>query len=267
MADDRLDAIEAALTKSKRYAAVAPDTVRRIAERALKAAGGNVADAVKRTKRGLHEIHGAYLPGSAPNYPAMLRKLRTALADGDELSALESAMAVHASTRERLPHLSEFYAEIFARIEPPSSVRDVACGLNPLAVRWMPLTGPVTYHASDIDARQTEFLDEALTALDVDHRVEVLDLVDAPLSDPVDLTLLLKTVPCMERQRPGAGWDLIDRTNSPTVVVTFPTKSLGQRSKGMFQTYTSAFEKHVAERPWKCDRVEIPNELIYLVHK
>ena len=270
MTDEALDAIEAALAKSKRYAAVDPGAVRRIATKALRSAGGDVADAVKRTKRGLHEIYGAYLPGSAPNYPGMLRRLEKAIAEGTEdaeRGALAAAMAVHASTRERLPHLETFYGEIFDRIEAPSSIRDVACGLNPLAIRWMPLAGQVTYFASDIDARQIEFLDAALTALRVEHRAEVLDLMTAPLDDPVDLTLLLKTVPCMERQESGAGWALIDRVNSPTVVVTFPTKSLGQRSKGMFQTYTAAFEEHARGRPWTYDRLEIPNELIYLVRK
>jgi 16S rRNA (guanine(1405)-N(7))-methyltransferase len=265
--DEQLDAIEAALAKSKRYAAVDPGAVRRMAAKALRSSGGDLTDAVKRTKRGLHEIYGAYLPGSAPNYRGMLRRLEQAAADGDERRALESAMAVHASTRERLPHLDEFYGAIFERIDQPSSIRDLACGLNPLAVRWMPLAGEVTYHASDIDARQIEFLDAALTTLGVEHRTEVLDLMTAPLSDPVDLTLLLKTVPCMERQEANAGWSLIERVNSPTVVVTFPTKSLGQRSKGMFQTYTAAFEEHVRGRPWTYDRLEIPNELIYLVRK
>lgn len=265
---DQLHEIEAALGKSKRYAAVAPETVRRVAGKALVSAGGDVADAIKRTKRGLHEVYGAYLPGSAPNFPALLRRLRAA--DEDTLSdALRSAMAVHASTRERLPHLETFYAEVFARVAPPSTVRDLACGLNPLAVPWMDLPPSATYIASDIDLRQARFLDEALTLLGTEHRCEVVDLVDDTehVREPADLTLLLKTVPCLERQRAGAGWDLIDAVNSPEVVVTFPTKSLGQRSKGMFQTHSAAFEARAAERPWTFDSFELPNELVYVVHK
>ncbi len=267
--NDRAETVASALTKSRRYATVAPDTVRRLAERALASAGGDVADAVKRTKRSLHEIYGAYLPGSAPQYGGMLRKLRAAAADGDEAlrTALRSVLSVHASTRERLPYLTEFYDQVFAAVPPPGTVRDLACGLNPLAAPWMHLPPHTTYLASDIDIRQVEFLDEALDLLGVPHRAEVLDLIGGPLGEPADVTLLLKTVPCVERQQAGAGWALLDAVNSPTVVVTFPTKSLGQRSKGMFQTYSTAFEEYAAGRPWRHRRIEIPNELAYVICK
>jgi 16S rRNA (guanine(1405)-N(7))-methyltransferase len=268
--DDRLRAVEAELARSRRYGSVAPGTLRRAAHKGLAAANGDVADAVKRAKRSLHEIYGAYLPGNPPSYGTLLRRLRAAV-DADDrdqtLAALRTAMAVHASTRERLPHLSAFYREIFSRVPPPTAIRDLACGLNPLAVPWMGLPASITYLASDIDIRQIGFVAEALTALGVPHRAEVLDLVDQPVCEPVDLTLLLKTVPCLERQRPGAGWALIGAVNSPFVVVTFPTRSLGQRSKGMFQTYSAAFEARARQEAWQVEQAEIPGELIYVVRK
>jgi 16S rRNA (guanine(1405)-N(7))-methyltransferase len=259
-----LDRVEEAITRSRRYTAVAPDTVRRVAERALAAAGGDVADAVKRTKRGLHEIHGAYLPPSTPPYDALLRRLEAALAaGGDGRDVLRRAMEVHASTRERLPYLEQFHAEVFARVPAPATVRDLACGLNPLAAPWLP--GPPRYLASDIDTRQLDFLDRALTLLGIDHATEVLDLVDGPTGEPADLTLVLKTVPCLERQRVGAGWAVVAALGSPHVVVTFPTKSLGQRSKGMYQTWSAQFEARAAEHGWAYTSFEIPNELGYVL--
>jgi 16S rRNA (guanine(1405)-N(7))-methyltransferase len=267
---DKLESIETALATSRRYAGVAPGAVRRVARKALVAARGDVGEAIKRTKRGLHEIHGAYLPATGPKYEAMGRKLRPAADSGDQeqvKDVLRSAMAVHASTRERLPHLNDFYQEIFDRIPRPAIIRDLACGLNPLAVPWMPLAAPVSYVASDIDERLTGFVGQALTAVGVTHRAEVLDLVDSPVTGYADLTLMLKTVPCLERQRTGSGWDLIAAIDSPTIVVTFPTRSLGQRSKGMFQTYSSAFEAHLSGHSWGVEQVEIPNELIYVISK
>lgn len=268
--DEKLEAIENALTKSRRYAAVSPDTVRRVARKALLATRGDVGEAVKRTKRGLHEIHGAYLPPSAPGYDALAREIRSAadLGDVEKIKAdLRSAMAVHASTRERIPYLDTFYREIFARVPAPATIRDVACGLNPLAIPWMTAAEPVTYLASDIDARMIDFVSQVLTALGVPHRAEILDLVDAPVTGYADLTLLLKTIPCLERQKAGAGWELLDAIDSPTIVATFPTRSLGQRSKGMFQTYSSAFEAHLDRSSWRAERLEIPNELVYIVNK
>jgi 16S rRNA (guanine(1405)-N(7))-methyltransferase len=269
-ADERLRQVEAAVAKSRRYAGLAPGTVRRVALRALVSAQGNVAEATKRTKRGLHEIYGAYLPGSEPNYQALLRSLRAAVASGGEQAirdALSSAMAAHASTRERLPYLGSFYKEIFSRVPAPATVRDLACGLNPLAVPWMGLPPSSVYLACDIGEPLVRFVGDVLAVLEVPHRAEVSDLVDEPASEPADLTLLLKTVPCLERQRAGAGWELIDAVGSPTVVITFPTRSLGQRSKGMFQTYSAAFDAHAREHGWDYEQIEIPNELIYIVRK
>jgi 16S rRNA (guanine(1405)-N(7))-methyltransferase len=270
VSDDALRRIVEAVAKSRRYAAVTPETVRRVAAKALLATGGDVTESVKRTKRGLHEIYGAYLPESAPPYAALLRRLRTAVQDGDAQAvrdALSAAMAVHASTRERLPHLDKFYTEIFSRIPEPATVRDIACGFNPLAWPWMSLPSTVTYLASDIDTRELEFLDEALTLLDVQHQMQVVDLIEQPVTEPADVTLLLKTVPVLERQQSGAGWALLDGIDSPTVVVTFPTKSLGQRSKGMFQSYSSAANERLSDRAWQVESFEIANELVYVVRK
>jgi 16S rRNA (guanine(1405)-N(7))-methyltransferase len=268
--DDGVAQIRAALGKSRRYAAVAPVTVSRVARKALQAAQGDIPEAIKRTKRGLHEIYGAYLPSGQPDYQAQQRRLAAAAAGGGQQAlrdALKAAMAAHASTRERLPYLEDFYQEVFRLVPAPATVADLACGLNPLAAPWMPLPPDVTYLASDIDVRLAGFVGSTLGLLGIRHQAEVADLIESPPARPADLTLLLKTIPCLERQQSGAGWALLDAVNSPALVVTFPTKSLGQRSKGMFQTYSAAFEAHVAGRSWQVEQAEIPNELIYVVRK
>jgi 16S rRNA (guanine(1405)-N(7))-methyltransferase len=269
-AEADLRSVQEALARSRRYAAVGPVTVRRMAAKALISAEGDVPEAIKRTKRGLHEIFGAFLPGRPPHYERMAQDLAAAAASGSDgavRDALSSAMAVHASTRERLPHLAAFYEMIFSRIKPPATIRDLACGFNPLALPWMALSQPVTYLASDIDSRLIGFIQAALTALGIDHRAAVTDLIDQPVTDHADLTLLMKTVPCLERQQAGAAWDLIDAVNSPTVVVTFPTRSLGHQPKGMFQSYSAAFEAELGRRGWQAEQAEIPGELIYVVSK
>lgn len=269
-ADGRIDEIMAAVRTSRRYTSVADQTIRRLATAALTAANGNIGEAVKRTKRGLHEIFGAYLP-APPKYQGLLRRLDAAVQAGEQAeirAVLSSAMSSHASTRERLPILDEFYAEIFARLPaPPRTIRDLACGLNPLTTPWMPLGEGTEYFASDIDLRLIDFLDSALRTLGIEHRATVRDLVADPDPQPTDVTLLLKTVPCLESQRRNHGWEMIEAINSPLVVVSFPTKTLGQRSKGMFNTYSNAFNRWVADRPWQIQQIEFSNELVYVVDK
>ena len=67
-------------------------------------------------------------------------------------------MARHASTRERLSILDEFYPTLFGDLPPVNSVLDLACGLNPLALPWMGLAPDAVYHACDIYADQVELI-------------------------------------------------------------------------------------------------------------
>lgn len=267
MEDEKLAKVLVAVRDSARYQSVADDTVRRIATASLTAARGDVTDAVKRTKRGLHEIFGAYLP-STPRYEKMLGLLREAGSQQERRDVLARTMSSHASTKERLPILDEFYGAVFERLPaPPRVIADLACGMNPLTVEWMPVGEDVLYRASDIDSRLMAFLDEALTVLGVSHEVAVHDLLTGPDPAHADVTLLLKAVPCIETQQKELGWDLIDAINSPVVVVSFPTKSLGQRSKGMYRTYSTGFAAHAEGRPWQVEELEFGNELVYVVQK
>lgn len=273
---DRVDQVVDAVRTTRRHQGIAEATLRRLARTALVAADGDVPDAVKRTKRGLHEVYGAYLPTRPPKYHALARHIRDAAAGGDPealRSALTRAMAQHASTRERLPRLAEFYGRLADELglaeRPGLRLCDVACGFNPLAVPWMALPERVTYLASDIDAQLVTFVGEVLDVLGLAHTATVRDAVpESESSDTdqhADVALLLKTVPCLERQQAGAGWRAVDTAKAPTVVVTFPTRSLGQRAKGMYQTYSAAFARWAEQRPVDVTEYEVGNELVYIV--
>src|SRR5262245_17166809 len=139
MGEEAKAEVVAAVLRSRRYRTVARPTVERLAQAALVAAGGDRKEAVKRTKRRLHEAFGAFLP-SPPPYDRLAAAVDAAVAAGDDEAVrgtLLRAMGFHASTQERLPVLDRFYADIFAVTGEPASLLDVACGLNPLAVPWM----------------------------------------------------------------------------------------------------------------------------------
>lgn len=280
---DRVGQVVAAIRTVPRHQGIAETTLRRLARTALVSAEGDVSDAVKRTKRGLHEVYGAYLPARPPKYHALVRQIRDAAASRDPealRSALSRAMGQHASTRERLPRLAEFYGRLADELDlaerPGLRLCDVACGFNPLAVPWMGLPERATYLASDIDGALVAFVDEVLQVLGLAHTAAVRDAVPEPetalsggaAADDVqgaDVALLLKTVPCLERQETGAGWRAVDTAGAPTVVVTFPTRSLGQRAKGMYQTYSAAFARWAEQRPVDVTEYEVGNELVYIV--
>lgn len=265
-----VDQVLTALRNSRRYGTLHEPLLRRLAIEALEIERGNVRHAVKRTKRRLHQIFGAYLP-QRPRYGRLLEEIEAALATGNPETtkdALRHAMGEHASTRERLAILEVFYREVFARLGQVSSLLDVACGLNPLAVPWMDLAAGSRYVAIDIDTELVAFVGSCLGLLGVEHDVRVADLLTEEVElEPADVALLLKSVPCLDQQERNGGKRVIDQLPARRVVVSFPTRSIGGRAKGMRDTYAASFEATAHAEGWELDRLELPGELVYLVSR
>ena len=267
--ESAVDQVVAVLRESRRYRTLHEATLRRMAAEALTIERGNVREAAKRTKRSLHQIFGAYLP-ERPRYGRLLATLDAALATGDEeqvRDALRYAMSHHASTRERLPILDEFYGEIFSRLGEVSSLLDVACGLNPLAAPWMRLPPGARYLAVDVDAELVDFVGSCLQRLGIAGEARVVDVLEGEITAESDVALLLKSVPCLDQQRRGAGRAVIESLSARRVVVSFPTRSIGGRAKGMRETYATEFERMADAARWDWERLEFTGELVYLVVK
>ncbi|MEM7153962.1 MAG: 16S rRNA methyltransferase [Myxococcota bacterium] len=261
-----LDEVVRAVAASKRYRSVHEATVRRIATEQLAAAGGRGPEAIKRTKRALHQIFGAYLP-RPPRYARLLERLTGADSEAERREALRQAMAQHASTRERLDHLEPFYERLREHVGTPGSVLDLACGLGPLASPWLGLSGGASYHAWDIDVAMVEFVGQCLSHLGLTAEAGAVDLLDVPAWPQTDVALVLKTLPCLEQQHAGSSDTLLAAIPAPTLVVSFPTRSLSGRAKGMHATYARGFEALLAARGWEAESFEVGPELVYVVKR
>lgn len=268
MGEIRLDDVLARVAVSRRYRHVDEVVVRRLAIEEI-AKSSNVADAEKRTKRRLHQIFGAYT--GQPDYPQRLLALAGAI-DGDDAAPVRevcrAAMAVHVSTRERLPILDRFYTELFAITGVPSTICDVACGLNPLAVPWMDLPAGARYVACDIDSQLVGFVAASLDLFGVSALAELRDVVTSPPSFDADIALLLKSVPCLDQQDPGAAGRVLAGLRARHIVVSFPSQSIGGRPKGMARTYRTRFAALLDELGWQDRRVgelDLPGELVFVI--
>ena len=144
MAD--IDELVAVVRKSVKYKLVCEDIVRGVGEREL-AKGRRLKEAIKATKKKLHQVGGAYLEGRV-DYAAWLDELRAVSGGkGDFRRACARIMGHHSSTKERLEILDTFYATVLADLPPIRSVLDLACGLNPLAIPWMAENVPAILQA------------------------------------------------------------------------------------------------------------------------
>ncbi len=210
---------------------------------------------------------GAYLEGE-PRYDRWLADLAAAYATGDPAAirrACAATMRHHASTRERLPILGEFYGAIFRRLPPIRRVLDVACGLNPLALPWLPLAAAAEYVACDVDGAMVAFLNDFFALTPANGRAEVRDIVADPPRESADLALALKAIPCLEQLDKAAGARLLDALDAPYLLVSFPARSLGGRQRGMTANYGAHFAELIAGRGWAVEEFAFASELAFLV--
>lgn len=264
----QLEDLLAQVTANPDYAHIAPSLVRRIAERELNK-GRSGRETVKAVRAKLHQVAGAY-QAKEMDYQAW----RTTLAGlpGDPTDPAIRMfclhlMPSHASTRERLPILNDFYSQVFASLPPIHSVLDLACGLNPLALPWMPLAPGAVYSACDIYTDLVVFLAEFIPHLGLAGGASLCDLTDSIPLQPVQLALALKTLPVLEQLEKDLPARLLNELNAEFILVSYPAHSLGGRSKGMRINYAARFESLSAGKGWQIQRFDFPGELAYLIRK
>ncbi|GJM42732.1 MAG: 16S rRNA methyltransferase [Ardenticatenaceae bacterium] len=256
--------LEAQILASAKYREIAPDLVRRIGSQEL-AKRRSFKEAVKATKNKLHQVGGAYQQTKL-NYEKSLALLQeTAVTHPNFRTTCHQLMQAHASTRERLPILDDFYQTILANLSPIRSVLDLACGLNPLAYPWLPLPPDVHFTAVDIYGDMLNFIQHFFEIAGVNGRTQQRDIIGNPPTEPVDLILLLKTLPCLEQVDKDAATNLVDSLNGRYLLISYPAQSLGGRSKGMVENYTRQFEEMANGRNWQLKRFEFATELAFLV--
>jgi 16S rRNA (guanine(1405)-N(7))-methyltransferase len=176
-------------------------------------------------------------------------------------------MRQHASTRERIAILETFYATTLGPLGPVRSVLDVACGLNPLAIPWMPLAPGARYYACDIYGDMMAFLNGFFRIAGIDGQAWGCDLVSAPPRQQADVALVLKALPPLDQQARNAGRDLLRALDATHILVSFPARSLGGRGKGMAENYEQRFRALAEAEGWSVERFAFATELAFLVTK
>lgn len=260
MAAEELSELVEAVLSSTKYRHIAPDLIRAIGAQEL-TKRRNRKEAIKATKNKLHQVVGAYW-GSEQTYPQWLALLRAA-----ETATLRATCRMllhqHASTRERLPLLDDFYTTIFADLPPIHSVLDLACGLNPLTIPWMPLAPDATYYACDVDGEEIAFLQAALPLLGVQGEAFVCNLLDQPPPCTADVVLLLKALPCLEQLDKAISLRLATAIQAPVIIISYPAQSLGGRNKGMVESYRTRFQSLFQTHIQQIEEYSFPTEIVF----
>jgi len=91
------------------------------------------------------------------------------------------------------------------------------------------------------------------------------DVAGQPPTKKADIAFILKTLPVLEMVDKTAVTRLLDNIQADYLLISFPTRSLGGRGKGMVQNYERLFAGWAAGRGWHSQRYLFDGELAFLV--
>lgn len=261
-------AVVDAILKKTRYRAIRPELIESLALEEL-AKGNKLKDTIKAVSSKLHQAGAAYFtaPANYADWQAQLANLPADLHSPLVKDYCRDHMRTHSSTQERLPIIEEFFHTVLASITPIESVLDLACGLNPLALPWMPLAENVQYYGCDIFSDMTGFLNQFISHFGIKGSFEANDITQLQFPRRAQVAYLLKTLPCLEQLDKGISPRLLDTVPADYLLISYPVRSLGGRAKGMGKTYEAQFEKLMESRSWNVERFEFKTELAFLVKK
>jgi 16S rRNA (guanine(1405)-N(7))-methyltransferase len=263
-----IDQLVTEVSANPKYAVISEELVRRVGAQEL-AKGRSFKEAIKATRNKLHQVGGAYQEGGIrySSWIDELERLPGDLRDPSVQDFCRHMMVQHVSSKERLPILETFFARSLASLAPVRSVLDVACGLNPLAMPWMPLREGAEYYACDIYTDLVEFLNLFFQHFGIHGEASVCDLTAQIPRQPAQVVFLLKTLPCLEQLDKTISARLLAGVRAENLLVSFPSHSLGGRSKGMPEFYEAHFRETVQEEGWEIEKVEFSTELAFVVKK
>ena len=268
--EDNTQAVEAiteSILASRKYRTISRSLIQEVARRELPRRR-NLQEATKSARSKLHQIAGAFIEEQPP-YTKWLAELEAAREAGEPalMEACLRIMKHHSSARERVPSLADFYTTVFDGIGPVDSILDVACGLNPLSIPWMPITQKTRYFAVDIYSDLIAFLGDFLRIMQQPGEASEHNIIGSVPDVEVDVALVLKTIPCLEQVDPTVGRRLLEGLRARVMLVSFPARSLGGQNRGMVENYSAHFADLVQGQDWKIERFLFATEVVFRVTK
>ncbi len=215
----------------------------------------------------LHNIVAPYL--GDPDYAAARERLHAAFASPNPLAVPYFCRAMldsHASTRERIPLLEEFYARIWEVTGVPQVVLDVACGMHPFALPWMSLPASTAYHAYDIHRARVELIGEFLAASGRLPLAYQQDILVQPPAIQADMAFFFKEAHRFEQRRRGACLSFWQSLRVRWLLVSLPVNSLSG-ARNLEERQRHLVSSLLADQPWQVHEIRFDSELVFCIQK
>ena len=221
-------------------------------------------DALKAVRQKLHNIVAPYL--GDPDYTAAEAQLVTAQTAGPEAvrTACAEIMGAHASTRERVPLLGEFYPRLFSLTGTPRVILDLACGLHPLGLPWMGLPEGAEYHAYDLHRPRVGLINRFLELQGLPQLAEHRDILVDPPQIEADVAFFFKEAHRFEQRQRGCNRAFWQALQVRWLVVSLPAADLtGHHS--LADKHRQLVYETIEGLPWEVTEFQVGNELLFCI--
>ena len=261
-------AVTNAIKQSRKYGDTSEETIRQLAEEAARQHKKPKA-AIKAVRARLHSIMAPYL--GDPDYAALAQQFSAAFAAHDETRINQlclQSLEAHLSTRERLPIMSDFYREIFAVTGQPQSILDIACALNPLALRWMfpEISNQLKFYAYDIHEPRIEFINHYFQLEGLAPLARVQDVAMNFPQEQADVALFLKEMPRFTRNYGDLGRPLLQALNVHWLVISYPSVST-HGGRNLTGRYREFMHQIIDGFEWPITELLFEGELVFIIEK
>jgi 16S rRNA (guanine(1405)-N(7))-methyltransferase len=220
-------------------------------------------DLLKKIRSGLREVYGAFILEDYKKRTDLLEELKR----DPSREAHDKILALHQSTKERLPYYDYVYRKIFETTGIPRKIVDLACGLNPISYPYMECRAE--YLACDISDDDMKFIEEYFHIRDIGGAAMRIDLTKddvTGLTAGFDVCFLFKALDTLEATKRNISRNIMKNISSSYIAVSFATKSIGGK-KSIRNERRSWFDKLVKKNGWDCSVFELPNEIFYIIKK
>ncbi|MHC1783462.1 MAG: hypothetical protein AB9891_12045 [Anaerolineaceae bacterium] len=258
----------AAIRDSKKYRGqnIPTETLQNLFDEEMKT-GRSLKQADDNVRTKLHNIMAPYL--GDPDYSCATDEISEACRSSDRhniRAVCAKLLDSHASTRERLPILTEFYERIFARIGKPASILDLACGLNPFAFPWMGLPLTTRYIAFDIHQPRVDLINHFFRGLGMEALTRHQDILVSPPEEQADTAFFFKEAHRFEQRQHGCNLAMWQALRVRWVLVSLPTSSLS-RKFDLADRQRALVYGILKDQRWQVEEILVDTELVFCIDK
>jgi 16S rRNA (guanine(1405)-N(7))-methyltransferase len=227
----------------------------------------NSSEALKAVREKLHNIIAPYL--GDPDYPAAQAMLQAVFASENPNAVRQfclSMLSSHASTRERIPLLENFYKQLWEVTGIPATILDLACGMQPFALPWMELPPATRYFAYDLHRPRVDLINLFFEQSGFSGRAYHEDILVNPPQVEADVALFFKEAHRFEQRRRGACLPFFQALRVQWLLVSLPISSL-KGTRNLEDRQRRLMQSILSNQTWHVEEICFENELVFCIHK